>query len=186
MLDNSNVTLKPCNEKESRYGQQLNRQVGLTNNTNQSIIVESIQIDIERHIAEDNGKGTGSYNDHKIHSISICDIDSMSGVEFEKYLCNHLLVKLGYFCEMTKASTDQGVDIIAIKNNIKIAIQAKCYRRPVGNHAVMEVIAGAKYYNASQCMVITNSRFTNAAKKLAYATGVILWDRDTIIEKIEE
>ncbi|MBQ8433307.1 MAG: restriction endonuclease, partial [Clostridia bacterium] len=46
--------------------------------------------------------------------------------------------------------------------------------------------AGAKYYNASQCMVITNSRFTNAAKKLAYATGVILWDRDTIIEKIEE
>lgn len=122
-------------------------------------------------------------NNYNIRTTTIVDIDLMNGIEFENFLCK-LLGELDFICETTKVSGDQGVDIIAYKDNNKIAIQAKCYNRPVGNHAVMEVIAGSKYYGANQCMVITNNTFTKAAKDLAAANGVILWDRKTLVEKM--
>jgi hypothetical protein len=33
------------------------------------------------------------------------------------------------------------------------------------------------YYSCNKAIVITNSQFTEAAKKLAERTGVVLWDR---------
>ena len=65
-----------------------------------------------------------------------------------------------------------------------MAIQAKCNEGTVGNHAIMEVVAGTKFYNAEQSMVITNSTFTKSAIELAKANGVILWDRQVLIEKL--
>lgn len=124
-------------------------------------------------------------NNYNTKQTTISDIDLMSGIEFETFLCK-LLIKLNFTCENTKTTGDQGVDIIAMKDNNKIAIQAKRYSQPVGNHAIMEAIAGSKYYNANQCMVITNSTFTKAAKDLAMANGVILWDRKILIEKLKE
>lgn len=117
--------------------------------------------------------------------ISIVDIDLMSGAEFEEFLCNYFK-DIGYKCEQTKATGDQGVDLIAIKDDARIAIQAKCYSGVVGNHAIMEVFAGAKYYNANKCMVITNSTFTKSAIELARSNGVILWDRQVLIEKLSQ
>lgn len=116
--------------------------------------------------------------------IDINDIDLLSGTQFEIYV-GKLLSKLGYKTQITKASGDQGVDIIAVKNGCKIAIQTKCYHNAVGNKAVQEAIAGMKFYNADKCMVITNSYFTKSARELAKAAGVILWDRTILREKIE-
>ena len=107
----------------------------------------------------------------------------MSGVEFEEFLCNYFK-NHGYECSMTKTSGDQGVDLIAKRDVTIVAIQAKCYSGTVGNHAIMEAVAGARFYNANQCMVITNSTFTKTAIELARAINVILWDRKTLIEKI--
>jgi HJR/Mrr/RecB family endonuclease len=39
---------------------------------------------------------------------SIVDIDLMSGIEFEEFLCNYFK-NHGYECSMTKASADQGL-----------------------------------------------------------------------------
>ena len=124
-------------------------------------------------------------NDYNNKQTTIDDIDLMSGVEFENFLYKYFK-KLGYSCEITKASGDQGVDLIAIKGESRIAIQAKCYSGSVGNHAVMEAIAGMKYYKANQCMVITNSYFTKTAKDLAHVNNVVLWDRKILIEKLKE
>jgi HJR/Mrr/RecB family endonuclease len=107
----------------------------------------------------------------------------MSGIEFEEFLCNYFKSH-GYECSMTKASADQGVDLIAKRDGTIVAIQAKCYSGTVGNHAIMEAVAGARFYNANQCMVITNSTFTKTAIELARANNVILKDRKTLIEKI--
>lgn len=115
--------------------------------------------------------------------ISINDIDLMSGIQFENFLCNYF-TDLGYNCKQTKASGDQGIDLIISKGKTKIAIQAKCYTSTVGNHAIMEAVAGIKFYNATQCMVITNRNFTKAAEELAKANNVILWDRKILIEKL--
>ena len=78
------------------------------------------------------------------------------------------------------------VDVIAEKGDVKIAIQTKCYNGVVGNSAIQEIVAGMKYYDADKAMVITNSTFTRSAIELADKNDVQLWDRKTLIEKIDE
>lgn len=117
--------------------------------------------------------------------FDINDIDLMSGSQFEWFV-SYLFNKLGYSAEITKASGDQGIDVIAKKGKAVVAIQAKCYSKPVGNHAIMEAVAGAKYYNATKTMVVTNNGFTKSARELAQVNGVILWDRAVLKEKMYE
>lgn len=126
-------------------------------------------------------------NENKNYSnrITITDIDLMSGAEFEKYI-TYLFNNLGYKASNTKLSGDQGIDVIAKKGVTKIAIQCKCFSKPVGNHAVMEAVAGGKYYNVDKVMVITNNTFTKSARELAKANNVVLWDRKILIEKLKE
>lgn len=116
---------------------------------------------------------------------SIADIDIMSGPDFERFIA-YMFTCMGYKTEHTQISGDQGIDVIAKKGKTTVAIQAKCYSHTVGNHAVMEAYAGAKYYGAERCMVITNNFFTNSARKLAQSNNVVLWDRETLIEKLKE
>ncbi len=123
--------------------------------------------------------------EYEIPSISIYDIDLMSGAQFEEFLRDYF-TNNGYICTLTKASGDQGIDLIAKKNDSVLAIQAKCYSNAVGNHAIMEAVAGTRYYNANQTMVITNSNFTKPAIELAKVNNVILWDRKILIEKLKE
>lgn len=124
------------------------------------------------------------YNDYSEEDkITIDDVDLMSGVEFEAFV-KGILEKMGYKCRLTKTTGDQGIDILAEKDKIKIAIQTKCYSAKVGNHAIMEAFAGMKHYNATKCMVITNNYFTKSAIELAKSNNVVLWNRDTLIDKM--
>lgn len=116
---------------------------------------------------------------------TLSTIDLMSGEQFEHFI-TYLFNNLGYNATNTKLSGDQGIDVLAKKGKTTIAIQAKCYSKPVGNHAIMEAVAGAKYYNADKIMVVTNSTFTRSARELAESNNVILWDRSILKEKLEE
>ncbi len=118
-----------------------------------------------------------------LKTYTLKDIDLMTGIEFENFLCD-LFQKMGYHTLSTKASGDQGIDVIAEKDSIKIGIQAKCYTGTVGNSAIQEAVAGKTYYSCDKVMVITNSRFTKAAMDLAKSNNVILWDRDTLKENL--
>ena len=120
----------------------------------------------------------------RINSV-IANIDNMTGIEFEK-LITDLFKKMGYDAHMTKASGDQGIDIIARRADEVIGIQAKCYSGVVGNHAIMEAVAGMRYYKCDYCMVVTNSTFTKSAEELAIANGVELWDRKKLIDNVNE
>lgn len=126
-----------------------------------------------------------NYNLKKQSRIIISDIDLMSGQEFEQFVSS-LFNELGYETSVTKTSGDQGIDVVATKGTTVIAIQAKCYSKPVGNHAIMEAVAGSKYYKANKTIVVTNSVFTKSARELAIANGVVLWDRVVLKEKIDE
>lgn len=119
------------------------------------------------------------------YSYTMSDIDLMTGDEFEWFV-TYLFNQLGYKAERTKSSGDQGVDVIAQKGKTKIAIQAKHYSKPVGTHAVQEVVGGAKCYLADKTMVVTNNVFTKQAKDIAKANNVILWDRYILQEKLNE
>ena len=101
----------------------------------------------------------------------------MNGLEFEN-LCAECLRKSGYRnVQVTKASGDYGVDILASKGGHRYAIQCKYYKNPVGNSAIQEVVAGMHYYNCDKAMVMTNSTFTKNAKELANANNVKLWEK---------
>ena len=106
-------------------------------------------------------------------------IDNLSGLEFENY-CTELLKKNGYKSETTKATGDDGGDIIAVKDNITYIIQCKKYLDTVGNRAVQEVYAAKGIYKAQKAIVITNNFFTNHAIKEADMLDVELWDRNSM------
>lgn len=110
----------------------------------------------------------------------LCKVDGMEGHDFE-YWCADLLKKNGFSnVEVTRGSGDQGVDVLAKFGDAKYAIQCKCYSFDLGNKPVQEVNAGKAFYHCHIGVVMTNRYFTAGAKEIAEATGVLLWDRDTL------
>lgn len=101
------------------------------------------------------------------------DIDGMDGDQFERY-CSLTLNKYGWNAKVTKASGDQGIDVIAEMNGMTVVFQCKRYSQPVGNSAVQEAIAGKQFAQAEIAAVITNSTYTKSAKQLASAANVYL------------
>lgn len=106
--------------------------------------------------------------------------DSMSGEDFEEF-CADILRGNGFTdVEVTKASGDHGVDVLAKKDGIKYAIQCKRYSKPVGNKAVQEVYSGKDIYKADVAVVMSNMDFTAQAIEDAKKLNVELWNRDKI------
>lgn len=123
---------------------------------------------------------------YKEKQTNISDIDKMDGIEFEQFFAN-LLWNSGYTnVEVTSASGDYGVDILANKAGIKYAIQCKRYSNSVGIDAIQQVYAGASYYKCDVAVVVTNSTFTKAATNTANSLDVLLWDRDVLIRMLGE
>lgn len=113
-------------------------------------------------------------------------VDQMEGHEFEHF-CAGILKKVGFVnVNVTPASGDQGVDVLAVKDGIKYAIQCKNYASPLSNTPVQEVAAGKLFYNCHVGVVMTNSTFTQGAIQLAGATNILLWDRNKLSELISE
>ena len=115
----------------------------------------------------------------------IDNFDSMEGHEFE-YFCAELLRKNGFVnVEVTRASADHGIDVLAEKDDITYAIQCKCYSSNIGNSAVQEAHTGKSLYHRDVAVVMTNRYFTEQAKSEAKALGVKLWDRDKIEQLVK-
>lgn len=145
----------------------------------------NVHINIEQIIQEENEwrrKQKGSSPEE----AELEKIDFMEGHQFEHW-CADLLQRIGFAnVEVTQGSGDQGVDVLAEKDGIKYAIQCKCYSSDLGNKPIQEVNTGKAIYRCQIGAVITNRHFTQGGKEAARATGVLLWDRDWIQEKLKE
>ena len=104
---------------------------------------------------------------------------NMSGEEYEEF-CKYILKQRGWRINLTPKSGDQGVDLIAFKEYLKVCIQCKRYTNPVGNKAVQEIIAGKQFYDGTHAVVVTNAGYTKSAQTLALKTGVILISHNQI------
>lgn len=116
--------------------------------------------------------------------MNISQTDLMTGNDFEYFVAD-ILNKMGYKAQVTKATGDQGLDIIAVKGTFRLGVQTKRWSGSVGNKAIQETVAGKAYYNVDQVLVVTNSYFTNEAIALARANNVMLWDRHDLEEKLK-
>lgn len=111
------------------------------------------------------------------------EVDRMSGREFEHYL-GLLFTRLGYRVDVTKAHGDFGADLVVRRGDRRILVQAKRWQKSVGIKAVQEAAAAVAYYKVDAAMVVANRSFTRAARQLAKANRVDLWDRDALAAKI--
>lgn len=119
--------------------------------------------------------------EERLRKSGIFEVDQMKGAMFEQYL-KTLLQSKGYNVRLTKASGDYGADLILSMNGKTIIVQAKRYKNKVGLKAVQEIFSAKSMYHADECWVITNNYFTAPAINLGAANGVILIDRNQLIE----
>lgn len=103
---------------------------------------------------------------------------------FEDFL-RRVFEHLGYEVEVKAGAGDQGIDLIVSGSGKLLGVQAKGYEGSVGNSAVQQAYAGMAYYGCEQCVVATNSRFTNSALTLAKRTDCLLIAGDDILDLIK-
>lgn len=103
------------------------------------------------------------------------------GIAYERF-CAARLEEAGWSARPTRASGDQGVDIVAQRGGIRLVVQCKRYNKPVGNGAVQEITAAARHWSSDMAAVVSNAGFTPAARKLAGSTGVLLLHHDDLAE----
>lgn len=118
-----------------------------------------------------------------IRKSGIKEIDKMQGLQFEEFL-GSLFRSKGYKVKQTRATGDYGADLILIKGDQKIVVQAKRYQKYVGLKAVQEVNSSKNYYQAKEAWVVTNSYYTKQAVHLARSNNVRLIDREELIQLI--
>lgn len=99
--------------------------------------------------------------------------DSMNPNEFEHY-CAEQLAHAGWSARVTPKGRDQGVDVEAEKNGLRVVLQCKFYSGAVGNKAVQEIAAGRAFARAHRGAVVTNSKYTSSAEQLAATNGILL------------
>jgi restriction system protein len=119
--------------------------------------------------------------EQRLRKSGIFVVDNMTGEVFEKYL-KSILKARGYKVRLTPATGDYGADLILSTDNTTIVVQAKRYKKKVGLKAVQEIVSAKSHYGADECWVITNNYYTTPAVKLGASNGVILIDRDQLIE----
>ncbi len=119
-------------------------------------------------------------NAQKVAIFNISQVDLLSGIEFEELLLE-IFKTLGYSASLTKTTGDFGADLIIEKKGKRYAVQAKCYTKTVGAHAVQEVIGAKQHYRASDAIVVTNNYFSNEARQIAAENDIVLLDRNFFI-----
>lgn len=107
------------------------------------------------------------------------------GHAFERWVAA-ALSGFGWDTEVTAASCDQGLDVIASRDGRKLGLQCKLYSSPIGNKAIQEAHAGKAFYGVDRVGVLSNAAFTSSARTLAASTGVLLFTHHDIPQLFEK
>jgi restriction system protein len=129
----------------------------------QKELVKAAKI-VERLAAEASGKLRQQFS---------ADFLPADGASYERY-CHQLLIKHGWTASLTKATGDQGVDILGSYEGRLVVFQCKNYAKPIGNKAVQEVSAGRLHHRASAAVIVCTADYTSGARQLAATNNVIL------------
>lgn len=116
---------------------------------------------------------------------TIVDVDLMSNEEFESFIIS-LFFKMGYKAILTRMGGEFGVNLIASKNGNRIGIQAKCNISNISEAEIQQLLNGLDHFQLKQGLAITNMYYTAGAVSLAETSGIVLWNRDVLRDKIYE
>jgi tetratricopeptide (TPR) repeat protein len=126
-----------------------------------------------------------------ITGVSIDSLDTLSGVDFER-LVSQLLERMGFRAEMTKASGDGGVDVVANLDQPftggRYLIQCKRYApdSTIGAATVREFYGAMNAdKRAIKGILITTSAFTAQAKEFAEGLPIELIARNKLQQLLD-
>ncbi len=107
------------------------------------------------------------------------DLQSLNGLEFEQ-VCEQLVKKMGFETEVTKASGDGGIDIVATNNSPllsgKYIIQCKRYSGSVGEPIIRDLYGVVTSERANKGILMTSGTFTRQAIDFAEGKPIELID----------
>jgi Restriction endonuclease len=109
----------------------------------------------------------------------MAQIDAMTGIEFERLLAR-LFQQMGYEVQSTKATGDNGADLILPRGGDRTVVQAKRRADLATAQGVRDALSSMGVYGADYAIVVSNQFFTPGAKLEAKANAVELWDRDRL------
>jgi len=95
------------------------------------------------------------------------------GIKFENH-CMKILKQHGWEVKETPKTGDQGGDLIASINELRICIQCKDHEKAIGNKAVQEISAGKLFWEGTHAIIVSKSGFTKSAHQLAKSNKVEL------------
>lgn len=115
--------------------------------------------------------------------------------EYEEYVAS-IFQERGYEVNLTPQSNDWGIDVIAIKGEEKIAVQAKMYghtSRKVNRAVIMQLYGAMAYQDCTKAVLATDGEVLDdaviVAKKLGiellFTRGSLLTDKSAVV-KIEQ
>lgn len=90
----------------------------------------------------------------------------LDGLTFEKELST-LLHSRGYETQLTKASGDEGVDIILHKDGKTILVQCKAHDKPIGSGPVRDLYGTLMHQGANEAWLVSTRGFSDHATKFA-------------------
>lgn len=122
---------------------------------------------------------------HVYEAYTLANIDSMDGLEFEKYVAD-LLRRRGFTRVSLTERFDLGIDVVAHKDGITWGVQVKRYSGTVKAAAVRQVYTALARYKCNRAMVISNSTYSRPAKLLAEDTNSALVEREELSQWIYE
>jgi Holliday junction resolvasome RuvABC ATP-dependent DNA helicase subunit len=119
-------------------------------------------------------------------------LQQLTGTQFEEVITS-LLTRLGFRTQMTKASGDGGIDIVAVSDRPfvggKYLIQCKRFSEdtPVGSPTVREFYGAVSAdRGAVKGILVTTSSFSANAKDFAQSVGIELIDMDQLRSLLAE
>lgn len=98
----------------------------------------------------------------------------MTPKQYEDYI-GTLFVQKGYTVTVSPLSNDWGLDVIAIKDDEKIGIQAKMYgesNRSVNRRVIMELYGASAYQDCTRTVLATDGDILPDAIKVANKLGI--------------
>jgi len=110
---------------------------------------------------------------------------SLGGVALENELAA-LYRKLGYGVETTKATGDEGIDLILRKNGATVLVQCKGHSRPIGVGAIRDLYGTLMHHKADRAVLACPAGFTQGVIEFVQGKPIELISARELVYMVEK
>jgi len=114
--------------------------------------------------------------------LAVADgIRGMGGMEFENWTAD-LFRRAGFQVDLTQASGDHGIDLMASRDRSLIAVQCKRWDGSIGEPVLRDLFGAMTAVNARRGCLITTGTFTAQAQQFSRGKPLTLIGFETLME----